>query len=89
MKRQKQRSVQDGLDVQMSIKIVCQAGGSEVGMGLANSRSIREAHAAKTNRQRELLVNIDNDGKRADSMTVLTHGEKTKLSRVFLQRVII
>lgn len=40
-------------------------------------------------KQRELSVSISHGEKWADSMTVFAHGEKTKLSRVLLQRVTV
>lgn len=70
----------------MSMKTVCQAGDPrsmpEMAMVLASSRSIREAHAAKINRQKELSVSISHGGKGADPMTIFNPGAKTRCSRV-------
>lgn len=74
------------------MKTVCQAEdpGSvpEMAVGLASSRSIREARAAEINTQRELSVSISHGGK-GDSTVVFNPGAKTRCSRVLLQNVTV
>lgn len=74
------------------MKTVCRAGDlrsmPEMAMGLASSRSIREARKAGINTQRELSVSISHGGK-GDSMVVFNPGAKTRCSRVLRQSVTV